>query len=822
MTGNNKFWRASLAGLASVAMLATMGVAASTANASVWTSDSAPTIIVYRTDDPANVKGTAQSLPTGVYGQAVDLAAYAKANDPYAGDSDKIVDYFSYDLAGKYKVEGDKLPATGDVKLFAQPKAAVTVTFDVKNDDHTTGNKTDNVTVKIAKGDSLTKADYADAETAAAVKGETLEQTDTNAKVPAAAFVGWSYDHNYSASGTNLYEDGAITENTTLYPAFAKDQNVATVSFREFGQNAQESNARFTLDGHPFPAYRAPQLASAWDGYDFKTPVKANKNTPNTKYAEDKNVDVKAVSKTSAADPNNYTVHIDMNGAGIVRNTFDNDGIDAKGLATIQTTADAKLIKPADPANTGAVFTGWYLQRVNGQSVAYDFNKTVKENFADATGNVTLYAGWDTDHVARLQFNLQYKDKFAAQIVKYVYAGSKVTLPAGLEEYYQTQAQFDAQKGEYSSAKLTGWEYGPANDVVTELTAPAANDQVALTAHWGVTVSYRLDAQGGKWADGSEKYKWVDADPEASSVSFPTPSDKAGYTFAGWEYDGNDSSKSGSVLNQSNKKFYKLDWGKSDLFGADIKKTLDPGDALKAVWRANSVTVTEADYTFNGTLKYENKQADITAVTEAGYTKESAEKFVDAMYAARQDYIKYTEAAPGSQNKIDQAAKLAKTYADAKALLVKSDVTVKPSPAQKVPVYRLYNPGMPQAAQHFYTASKTEYDNLVTTAGWQGEGIAWYTTDQKTDKPVYRLYSRFNSAHFYTTSKAEYDKSVANGWTGEDVAWYVADDADTDVYRLYNDLSGEHLYTTNAAERDNLVANAGWTFEQVEYKVYAK
>ena len=33
MTGNNKVWRASLAGLASVAMLATMGVVAGTANA---------------------------------------------------------------------------------------------------------------------------------------------------------------------------------------------------------------------------------------------------------------------------------------------------------------------------------------------------------------------------------------------------------------------------------------------------------------------------------------------------------------------------------------------------------------------------------------------------------------------------------------------------------------------------------------------------------------------------------------------------------------------------------------------------------------------
>ena len=53
MTGNNKVWRAPVAGLASVAMLATMGVAAMTANAA--TVNAKPSADVTVSVDGANV-----------------------------------------------------------------------------------------------------------------------------------------------------------------------------------------------------------------------------------------------------------------------------------------------------------------------------------------------------------------------------------------------------------------------------------------------------------------------------------------------------------------------------------------------------------------------------------------------------------------------------------------------------------------------------------------------------------------------------------------------------------------------------------------------
>ncbi|MBT1178212.1 hypothetical protein [Bifidobacterium vespertilionis] len=149
--------------------------------------------------------------------------------------------------------------------------------------------------------------------------------------------------------------------------------------------------------------------------------------------------------------------------------------------------------------------------------------------------------------------------------------------------------------------------------------------------------------------------------------------------------------------------------------------------------------------------------------------------------------------------------------------------TVSVGEAKSIPVYRLYNPGMPQAAQHLYTTSKAEYDRLVANDGWQGEGPVFYTAPGETSKPVYRLYNKYTSAHFYTTDADEYNR-LKGSWNDEGVAWYVAADADTDVYRLYNHVSGEHLYTTNAAERDSLTAgeHPDWEYEKVEYKVYAQ
>ncbi|KAA8819012.1 hypothetical protein [Bifidobacterium vespertilionis] len=156
MTGNNKFWRASLAGLASVAMLATMGVAANTANAAVNNPgvDVTGTILgggkftvaVYRADTPYTPYSGYPTNPEYVYGQTF---IPGQLNDPYKSDADKILTGYSYDLAGKNVASSDGIAVKGDTKLFAQYANASVVTFNYP--DGTTK------TVKVKTGDGVTE-----------------------------------------------------------------------------------------------------------------------------------------------------------------------------------------------------------------------------------------------------------------------------------------------------------------------------------------------------------------------------------------------------------------------------------------------------------------------------------------------------------------------------------------------------------------------------------------------------------------------------------------------------------------------------------------
>ena len=85
------------------------------------------------------------------------------------------------------------------------------------------------------------------------------------------------------------------------------------------------------------------------------------------------------------------------------------------------------------------------------------------------------------------------------------------------------------------------------------------------------------------------------------------------------------------------------------------------------------------------------------------------------------------------------------------------------------PVYRLYNPN---AGDHHYTPSEQEKENLVA-AGWQYEGIGWYSDDAK-GIGLHRLYNpnADAGAHHYTTSDVEKDDLVAAGWQYEGIGWY--------------------------------------------------
>ena len=76
-----------------------------------------------------------------------------------------------------------------------------------------------------------------------------------------------------------------------------------------------------------------------------------------------------------------------------------------------------------------------------------------------------------------------------------------------------------------------------------------------------------------------------------------------------------------------------------------------------------------------------------------------------------------------------------------------------------------------------------------------------------------RLYNRNSGEHFYTASVSEKNNLVTAGWTYEGLAW-TAPGAAGEIFRLYNGNAGDHHYTASASERDALIA-AGWTYEGV-------
>ena len=87
------------------------------------------------------------------------------------------------------------------------------------------------------------------------------------------------------------------------------------------------------------------------------------------------------------------------------------------------------------------------------------------------------------------------------------------------------------------------------------------------------------------------------------------------------------------------------------------------------------------------------------------------------------------------------------------------------------PVFRLYNPN---AGDHHYTMEANEVKTLVAY-GWKDEGTGWYSASNDADKvTVYRQYNPYANgagSHNYTTNKAENDYLVSLGWVYEGAAW---------------------------------------------------
>ena len=156
---------------------------------------------------------------------------------------------------------------------------------------------------------------------------------------------------------------------------------------------------------------------------------------------------------------------------------------------------------------------------------------------------------------------------------------------------------------------------------------------------------------------------------------------------------------------------------------------------------------------------------------------------------------------------------------------------VPPAPPGTTTVYRFWRS---TASAHFYTASATERDRIITTYAdsvWHYEGAAYNAAQEPgTGKvPLYRFWSSLYQGHFYTTSEtekasiiADYDESV---WSYEGIAYYVwaADDGSSKpVIRFWSPRTKHHFYTADAVEAAAVDANFPdeiWTREGLAFWV---
>lgn len=134
------------------------------------------------------------------------------------------------------------------------------------------------------------------------------------------------------------------------------------------------------------------------------------------------------------------------------------------------------------------------------------------------------------------------------------------------------------------------------------------------------------------------------------------------------------------------------------------------------------------------------------------------------------------------------------------------------SAAGLLPVYRFFNL---KTGTHFYTSSETERADVQArlSATYRFEGVA-YTIDTDNplnNAPLYRFFNLKNGTHFYTASATERDGLVSgfsSTYRFEGTAYLVSlNPAGTNpVWRFYNAKKSSHFYTANEAEKNNVVA----------------
>ena len=736
MTGNTNKWRAPLAGLASLAMVATMGVAATTANAADTRVDVTFTVAGKTVNTGTNWRvGT--SIADNLH--SYNAGSYAQAGRVFTGWNADFSDQLTQ--AGQFEVTGETTPSDKAVTVEftgvsstdvsfpdgSTTDAAGVTTYYVKGNT-TLGNriprdKVDNKVVtlwKVAEKDSANKPDYTDdlsKVSTANLAGKTLVISPAET-APANIL---TVEPNADGYLTGAYADGTADGDYTVN--IAKDQVVT--------------------------------LPKTWTNY----PNKVTK--PNTlKWGKS---DV-ALGGTVTGTGSNITLTPSAAASTSYQILFlDSDGsIKHTGYAKQNLTDPAKgsLLDSADRAAIadvkidGYVVKGWKLTSdSNAGYVHFELpqgeTSVADHLFTNADLDNTYFSGSVT--FAPVQGGTTGTVKVTFRDDTYVGANKAVTVDAKGGTYlasdqfpswtregyvfagwYLSDASGNVKGGEFTADSLIG-----EGDFATNFTVVATWEKVNATVLDAALAYINTNDPSKDYSEFFTSETWKSF--KATRQKVVNEKKQLEYTASDGKVSDEDAAKLVTEL--------KAGWEQLKFDAEDNPSisALDP--------RANSFVFRLHK---DGLRLYSQTPSEIYAAQRTGWTVDNGYLF----RAAAKDAQKSTDVRnlKSFENAAGQVVKGSNAQAE---LASKLDAIADPI----VTVIERYS--SPNGKDWVYTSNATEMKSL-DRGGWSHEGVA-FVVPTFGGTPVVRFAK--GGQHLMSTGATEQASLVRNGWTREGVAF---------------------------------------------------
>ena len=742
-------WRAPLAGLASLAMIATMGVAASTANAA-------------GSDLNHTAKGATADATTvwnnESYAEAINRVAGNDLGDSLANEAWQVKD-----TDGAYLLTA---PVTADVTVEAAA-ADKDVTFDL---DAASAQVIDgkaysgSVTVKVPEGSTV--GEYHSVADAADTLGGHHHVVLT-----------WTIKE-----GTTILKDDQTLEQVLAYPvAGMTGITVTPKNVVEANRVVFNAPSDWADKAHLTGAY----VDAAGNGASLTLEVPAGTAvaSPSFVYDTESDSSFSAVTEWQSAAGNlaaqggSFTPDRDVTFTAKLANSksyivsFDTDGAD-QTIDPVLVEAGDRISEPTvELTKKGYEFNGWEISgSYKAETGAVKNDIVVSWSGVTVTGNVQLKVNWR---------KLSYKIQVTFDYGDYDGAPADVTKDYNADEYID-----EPETPTRAGYVFDGWYVNDGRtkfNFATKMAGEAnANKNFTLNAHWHR--AYTNEAQNALNYVQSKDYS-----NGTIGVNAGNDDDSKYFTDASWT----------EFIAQYKKAYqtYKTAYGQTASGEIDSETAADVVNTLQAAWKDLRFTSATADTVLDG----KDTKADATAKVVYRLNREAGLHHL--LSADENEVLSLSNAnfGPGNWTRDDTTFRVVNNLVfvngkddkegyelshpewvegtDENAASNKADDGRNNTPFSPLlkQVTRLYNA---QLQEHMYTSDANEI--AVLTAGdWTEDSNlasfyvpALYTTKTK----VVRLYNPSTHLHLYTSDTNEVNVlTTKGGWTldGDAASFYA-------------------------------------------------